>query len=429
MLRAWRNRNRAREPRRDEAVGDLAGEAGRLDDSRAARAGRCATARRSGSSRARIRVRPGRRRTGPSFRRSCAAAAARAAPARPPSSPSSREIRVEPTLPTWKIYWASRARLGRRRRARTSRPCRISRGGTEDALVEEARRAIILLAHAQQATRSVAGSSSKGEPFGRLAEIGSITLRFLAEKKTAAGSCEPAACPSSIRQVQASSACLAGSVFGGFLGRAPRRSLLGGGFGRLRRPLGRLSAGSGSDLARLERPRSRSSMKPATSFSNISAITSTPCACSSASSGERATLTWIVTDTSGWSAIFTSWTPIALIGRSSTIWFLATLWPCGFQRLGEVAGGDRAVELAGVRGLADQLDLGAVDLLRVRLGVAAALGIARLDLLAIGLEDLAVGVVGAQRLAARQAGSCGHSRSSPSPRRRWCRASRSSRAG
>ena len=75
------------------------------------------------------------------------------------------------------------------------------------------------------------------------------------------------------------------------------------------------------------RPAGRSSTKPETSFSNISAITSLPCACSSASSGERATLTLIVTATSGCSAIFTSWTPIALIGLSSTIWLLAILWP------------------------------------------------------------------------------------------------------
>ena len=40
---------------------------------------------------------------------------------------------------------------------------------------------------------------------------------------------------------------------------------------------------------------SNSSVKPASSRSNIDAMTSTPCACSSASSGERATLTLTVT--------------------------------------------------------------------------------------------------------------------------------------
>ena len=43
--------------------------------------------------------------------------------------------------------------------------------------------------------------------------------------------------------------------------------------------------------------------------------------------GQRATFTLIETDTSGWSWILTVWTPIFLIGRSSTIWFLASLVP------------------------------------------------------------------------------------------------------
>ena len=72
---------------------------------------------------------------------------------------------------------------------------------------------------------------------------------------------------------------------------------------------------------------SNASVNSAVSRSNICAITSTPCACSSASSGERATLTLTMTATSGWSATLTSWTPIALIGRSSTIWLLVTLAP------------------------------------------------------------------------------------------------------
>ena len=253
------------------------------------------------------------------------------------------------------------------------------RSRAEDALVEEARLPIILLAHAQEGHLVGGRVELEGEPFGGLAEIAARS-RFELPRGKGNG-----------RRLMRAGGRPFDTTFGlrpvrPF--RLPRRSRL-----RSARPasvgLGRLRpARAGSRPAR--RPRSRSSVKPATSFSNISAITSTPCACSSASSGERATLTWMVTDTSGWSAIFTSWTPIALIGRSSTIWFLATLWPGRFQRLGEVAGGNRAVELAGVRRLADQLDLRPVDLLGVLLGVAAALGILRLDLLAIGLEHLAV---------------------------------------
>jgi hypothetical protein len=94
--------------------------------------------------------------------------------------------------------------------------------------------------------------------------------------------------------------------------------------------------------------------------SNMSAMTSTPCAWSSASSGERATLTRMVTDTSGCSAIFTSCMPIALIGVEHDL-VLGDLVALRFQRFGQIAGRHRAVELAGVGRLADQLDGDAVD--------------------------------------------------------------------
>ena len=69
-----------------------------------------------------------------------------------------------------------------------------------------------------------------------------------------------------------------------------------------------------------------------------------------------------------------------------------------FQRLGDIAGANRAVELPGVRRLADQLDELAVDVLGRLLGVGPLLGIVGLDALAAGFEQFAVAVVGAQRL-------------------------------
>ena len=80
--------------RRHQPVGDLAGEAGRLDIGALLRAGRCARAGRPARRNA-----PRRR----AFREARGAAAARAARRRVGSSPSSREIRVEPTLPMWKM--------------------------------------------------------------------------------------------------------------------------------------------------------------------------------------------------------------------------------------------------------------------------------------------------------------------------------------
>src|SRR5215207_7092259 len=70
--------------------------------------------------------------------------------------------------------------------------------------------------------------------------------------------------------------------------------------------------------------------------------------------------------------------------------------------LGEVAGGDRAVEHAGLAGLAQDDEALAVQLLADGLGFLAALEVTRLKLSALGLEVLLVGRGGAQSLAARQ---------------------------
>src|SRR3546814_15495234 len=74
----------------------------------------------------------------------------------------------------------------------------------------------------------------------------------------------------------------------------------------------------------------------------------------------------------------------------------------GLKRLDDVAYRDRAVELAGVRRLADQRQRGAVEALGLLLGIGAAGSVLGLQTLTIGFEDLAVGLVGAQRLLARQ---------------------------
>src|SRR5262249_31579203 len=72
------------------------------------------------------------------------------------------------------------------------------------------------------------------------------------------------------------------------------------------------------------------------------------------------------------------------------------------ERLGDIARRDRAVELAALAGLTDQDDALPVELLGHRLGLLLELEIARLDLAALRLEALAVGLRGPQRLAARQ---------------------------
>src|SRR3546814_1150862 len=74
----------------------------------------------------------------------------------------------------------------------------------------------------------------------------------------------------------------------------------------------------------------------------------------------------------------------------------------GLKRLDDVAYRDRAVELAGVRRLADQRQRGAVEALGLLLGIGAAGSVLGLQTLTIGFEDLAVGLVGAQPLLARQ---------------------------
>ena len=70
--------------------------------------------------------------------------------------------------------------------------------------------------------------------------------------------------------------------------------------------------------------------------------------------------------------------------------------------VGDVAGGDRAVERAAVGGGADHHEGLAVELRRDLLGLLLGLEVARLELGALGLEALEVGFGGAQRLALRQ---------------------------
>ena len=92
--------------------------------------------------------------------------------------------------------------------------------------------------------------------------------------------------------------------------------------------------------------------------------------------------------------------PRVLIGALSTIWLRSTEKPFGGDRLGEVAGRNRTVEHAGLAGLADEDEALAVELLADGLGFLAALEVAGLELGALRLEVLLVGLGGAQRLAA-----------------------------
>ena len=84
------------------------------------------------------------------------------------------------------------------------------------------------------------------------------------------------------------------------------------------------------------------------------------------------------------------------------IWLRSTVKPSCGHRLGEVAGRDRTVEHAGLAGLADDDEALAVQLLADDFGLLAALEVAGLELGALRLEMLLVGLRGAQRLAARQ---------------------------
>src|SRR4028118_79671 len=70
----------------------------------------------------------------------------------------------------------------------------------------------------------------------------------------------------------------------------------------------------------------------------------------------------------------------------------------------------RAVRLAGCRRLADELDRNALEAFRILLRRGAALGVRRLDLLAIGFEDLAVRLVRPERLAVGQQEVAGEAR-------------------
>src|SRR5665811_2577785 len=72
------------------------------------------------------------------------------------------------------------------------------------------------------------------------------------------------------------------------------------------------------------------------------------------------------------------------------------------DRRGDVAGRDRAVELAVVARLADDDEVFSVELPGDALGVGLALKVVRLKLSALALEAFAVGVGGAKCLAARE---------------------------
>src|SRR5690348_7738349 len=70
----------------------------------------------------------------------------------------------------------------------------------------------------------------------------------------------------------------------------------------------------------------------------------------------------------------------------------------GRESLGDVARADRAVELAGLTRLADDDDGLAVEAARDARGGFTTLGVALFDRGTLGLEALAVGLGGAQRL-------------------------------
>src|SRR3546814_2187770 len=70
----------------------------------------------------------------------------------------------------------------------------------------------------------------------------------------------------------------------------------------------------------------------------------------------------------------------------------------GLKRLDDVAYRDRAVELAGVRRLADQRQRGAVEALCLLLGIGSAGSVLRLPPLPICFEELSVVLVGSPPL-------------------------------
>ena len=92
---------------------------------------------------------------------------------------------------------------------------------------------------------------------------------------------------------------------------------------------------------------------------------------------------------------------MVLIALSSGTWVRLTVKPPG-NRIGDVAGRDRAIKLAAVAGLAQQHEGLAVELARDLFGFFLALEIARFQLRALGFEIVEVGFGRAQRLLLRQ---------------------------
>ena len=101
----------------------------------------------------------------------------------------------------------------------------------------------------------------------------------------------------------------------------------------------------------------------------------------------------------------------------------------GGHRVGEVAGRDRAVELAGLAGLADDDEGLAVELGGDRFGLVLAIEVAGLELGALGLEALASCPRSRGAPCPAAAGSCGHSRRGRGRRRPSGRGGRSVREG
>ena len=127
-----------------------------------------------------------------------------------------------------------------------------------------------------------------------------------------------------------------------------------------------------------------------------------PEACSSASSGLRATLTVIVAVTSGW-RVTADRVEAEVLDRMVENHLAAVEGEAaGGGGVGDVAGGDRAVEGAAVGGGANHREGLAVELLRDRFGFLLRFEVADLELGAVGLEALEVRFGGAQRLALGQ---------------------------
>ena len=162
-------------------------------------------------------------------------------------------------------------------------------------------------------------------------------------------------------------------------------------------------------------PRGPSSAAPPMSsksswMSNSAAASASACsswmvlpeACSAASSGLRATLTVIVALTSGWRTMRDRVEAQVLDRMVENDLAAVEGEAAGGGGVGDVAGGDRAVEGAAVGGGANHHEGLAVELLRDLLGLAAGLEVAHLELGAVGLEALEVALGGAQRLALGQ---------------------------